>query len=53
MAHVEHTLGGLVTFPQLATGYGLVSGLIGAAALVPSPRLGHAPFSNAGNDHLR
>lgn len=30
----EYSIGGLVTFPQLSAGYGLISGVIGAASLV-------------------
>lgn len=36
MSQPEYSIAGLVTFPQLAAGYGLISGVIGAASLVRS-----------------
>jgi hypothetical protein len=34
MAQQEYSIGGMITFPQLTAGYGLISGVIGAASLV-------------------
>ncbi len=34
MASEKDTIGGVLTFPQLNMGYGLITGVIGAASLV-------------------